>query len=833
MEPLTTLAPSGDAGARAPLPADDLRQTLWALVDASAAAAGAVCLFDAEDAILRLVAEVGLSDEGCRTLRAIRPEKQGWDPPLRCVLDQRTYVLQDAPPHPVPPLVEAAGPISSVACIPLRGRDCVWGSVLLVATPPFSLGDAELRNLQAQVDDITAAVAALHGHVAAVARSTARWHLLDAAADAACNAVELASSRTRRVLDSVGYMPVVGRAVRRLRRGNAEVESRLRQLDRMAQSFWRRLRLLEVSAREREAEDGALRTRLYDAEARVCRERSRVEALEREHARLTADLDSALARAQQTHRTACSVVERSAAERDSALRSAHTVADRAEAARAAAADALEKARSQLVALQADVLHATEATRRAQQEGERARADADTAIAERQRQAAALQRAREREADLAARVTDLEQQLCQRRVDPAELEALDAALRARLYDAEARLTRERQRFRALDDDRKHLSAELAAATTRERSLRDELAAAITRATAEREDALRHARKLVDEAEQARAAAVAGAEAARAALIQVERSAAEADEEARQAKAQVQLLEAAHATTMAERERLAAALEAARARGAEAIASLAARDPSTPPAAAPGTAPSTPPPARSSVDRARSTTAHGRMVVAVLDADTAWGEATAEGMKVHVLQPTSAVAEQIEKLAPAHIVVNLTLPGAFGALTALRKAGCRVPFHACLTQPGRDDTVMLGTVEIGVAPLDVEAVLAWLTQTAARGNRVLAAGSNVNAYISLREALARAGFSVAMAWDTKQAADLIGIVRPQVGIVDLGLAPRGGAPLVVELCSQDPPPPILLIPDGRDPAPGFARALAEVGTTAHRLARGLCLAKIDAC
>jgi hypothetical protein len=86
---------------------------------------------------------------------------------------------------------------------------------------------------------------------------------------------------------------------------------------------------------------------------------------------------------------------------------------------------------------------------------------------------------------------------------------------------------------------------------------------------------------------------------------------------------------------------------------------------------------------------------------------------------------------------------------------------------------------------------------------------------------------------MAWDTKQAADLIGIVRPQVGIVDLGLAPRGGAPLVVELCSQDPPPPILLIPDGRDPAPGFARALAEVGTTAHRLARGLCLAKIDAC
>jgi hypothetical protein len=125
-----------------------------------------------------------------------------------------------------------------------------------------------------------------------------------------------------------------------------------------------------------------------------------------------------------------------------------------------------------------------------------------------------------------------------------------------------------------------------------------------------------------------------------------------------------------------------------------------------------------------------------------------------------------------------------------------------------------------------------VLVWLTQVAARGTRVLAAGSNVNAYISLREALARAGFSVAMAWDTKQAADLIGIVRPQVGIVDLGLAPRGGAPLVVELCGQDPPPPILLVPDGRDPAPGFARALAEAGVTAHRLARGLCLAKIDA-
>ena len=52
-------------------PEDALEPALRAVLEETDATAGAVCLFDSAKRLLRLVAEIGLSDEGYRRLRTL------------------------------------------------------------------------------------------------------------------------------------------------------------------------------------------------------------------------------------------------------------------------------------------------------------------------------------------------------------------------------------------------------------------------------------------------------------------------------------------------------------------------------------------------------------------------------------------------------------------------------------------------------------------------------------------------------------------------------------------------------------------------------------------
>src|SRR5205807_2360857 len=75
------------AGAAAP--EDMLEPALAAVLEASHAGAGALCLFDQRHELLRLAAEVGLSDEGCKRLRQVRRGGMGgWDMPLHSLLNR-------------------------------------------------------------------------------------------------------------------------------------------------------------------------------------------------------------------------------------------------------------------------------------------------------------------------------------------------------------------------------------------------------------------------------------------------------------------------------------------------------------------------------------------------------------------------------------------------------------------------------------------------------------------------------------------------------------------------------------------------------------------------
>src|SRR5439155_1728833 len=157
---------------------------------------------------------------------------------------------------------------------------------------------------------------------------------------------------------------------------------------------------------------------------------------------------------------------------------------------------------------------------------------------------------------------------------------------------------------------------------------------------------------------------------------------------------------------------------------------------------------------------------RLRVVVLDGDAAWESAGTAGNDIVVLAPGENLAARVTEIAPARVVVNLAARGALAALQSLRASGCTASFWGCVAAPAADRGVALGTIEASRCPLDPEAIVATLGNHVGRGTPVLTAGTDVDALMSLRQALARLGASVSMAWDGKQAADLLAVVQPEV-------------------------------------------------------------------
>ena len=112
----------GEIAAAAVAPEDALEPALRAILEASRAQAGALCLFDQRHGILRLVAEVGFSEEGCRRLRNVRrTDPTAWDMPLNGLMNRRAYLIESASRNRyVPRLVEHAAAVRTIACLPLH-----------------------------------------------------------------------------------------------------------------------------------------------------------------------------------------------------------------------------------------------------------------------------------------------------------------------------------------------------------------------------------------------------------------------------------------------------------------------------------------------------------------------------------------------------------------------------------------------------------------------------------------------------------------------------------------------------------------------------------------
>ncbi len=197
------------------------------------------------------------------------------------------------------------------------------------------------------------------------------------------------------------------------------------------------------------------------------------------------------------------------------------------------------------------------------------------------------------------------------------------------------------------------------------------------------------------------------------------------------------------------------------------------------------------------------------ILVIDTETHWTKAAPAETTLDVVAPDAAATAG----APAQILVNLAAPNALSALAALRENGVAAPCVAFIGVAGQPRALLVGRFELAARPIDPDGLLGTLRGRFARGTRVVTAGADVDGLISLRQALARLGVSVSMAWDAKQAGDLLAMVHPEVAIIDLELPPKDGCALVARMALVQPSPLTVVIPKTSDTAGAFAAAVAH--------------------
>jgi CheY-like chemotaxis protein len=823
-----------EIAAAAAAPEDAIEPALRAILEASHAQLGAVCLFDQRHELLRLAAEVGLSDEGCRRLRSVkRGDPTSWDMPLSGLINRRAYLIESpARNRYVPRLAEDGQSLRTVACVPFYAGATPVGSLVLATIAPRSIAERDIRMLERPLGVLARLIEVARRRVTSSESLAPSTPALDLVGDVTARdhlEVELEQRLSELVLanaESARLRVELQQALQEQARHKSELEQARkdgeklaafgaalaraeRERDRLAHALdaaaseaaehARRETTLEqergvaeravaavtaelatlresiaasessagVESAESTAELERLRARLTEAESVASRERERRREHDTERERIAAELHVTRARERRLREELEAAVGRSERTAGDDLQSALDAVRAAEEARVAAIADAEAARTALVEKQG-VIEALE------EEAGRAHIEIERRIGA------------EREARIAAERVDASFGALRARERAASEQA-----RALVKEADA-LRDERDRSAASAHAR---AAELARLGARVEALcaeRDRLRDALTATEAERDRLVAAARDSAADA----AHVGEGVATAKAALTALETAEAQHRAESAAHAAEIERLGEERARLIAERD--------------SALADLAQRD-SVPIAATPMRVVTVAPASgkRAKVREIES----GRPLVTVIDTDNAWEGAQIDGHQVAVVPPGEGLAAYLAENQPARVLVNLAAPGALEACFALRAEGARVPLWGCVGDATHDRAIALGLIEPAGRPLDADAVLAALEGHAARGTRVITAGADVDALMSLRQALSRSGMSVSMAWDGKQAADLLGVVRPEVVVIDLELPRREGYGIVAQLAELEAAPTAVLVPGDDDAATGFAAALAD--------------------
>lgn len=867
------------------LPEDAFEPALQAIVEATGASAGALCLFDVRYGILRLTTELGLSDEGCRRLRSVRRgDPASWDMPLHGLLNRRAYLIESASRNRYVPRLLAAGlPVRTVACVPLYAETTPLGSLVLVTVAPRAFVERDIQALWRPLAELVRMIEAVRRQVGAGgseighelpppsrrfvpspdivtltaerdrllhevtalradqerfagtlreqaqeveqlrvavgeagaerdrlrseverARSDDRVTRLTAALEAAerererlAAALEAAASLHSDQVKRETALDEARREVQRLADGHAA------ELERLRAAGNEHVAANERLARERQDEIERLRKRTAELETQLLAERDREHGFQAELARLTAAQQAAVTREKQLHEELERVSAGRAAE-DADVAAARERARVAEEARAAA-DALASATAAELATTRASLESLE-TAAAQAQAEIARlGDAQRAAAAEQERLVALVATHEAavrdavaERDrLAAELAAVREEYERSLAGSRQREADGAAVGARVE----MLAAERDQLRALlataEEERERVRAEagsqVATLETRLRTMEREHEVAAQRLVAERDRLTIEYDRLLAERE-ALESKLAAAEAAEPSPLEipapemVDETDELGDDDGADAAAEDGI---AAAIPMPDPSGLDAEPE-------ESVIAIAVNESvAQTPKVEPGKTP-----------------------VVVLDVQQAWAGAALAEHQVVVLTPDGGAGEHIAALEPERVIVNLAAPGALQAMMALRAAGCSARFWGCIADARLGHGLALGPVEPAVAPLDPDAVIETLGLYAGQGGRVVTTGADVDALMSLRQALSRRRVSVSMAWDGKQASELLSVVKPLAVVVDLDLPRRDGYAVIAGLGAVDPIPYAVVV-GGSDDAPAALSAQLADGTHARRL------------
>jgi len=160
----------------------------------------------------------------------------------------------------------------------------------------------------------------------------------------------------------------------------------------------------------------------------------------------------------------------------------------------------------------------------------------------------------------------------------------------------------------------------------------------------------------------------------------------------------------------------------------------------------------------------------------------------------------------------ILLNLAAPGTLSAVVSLRAAGIAKRVWAYLGAPGTRCALLLGPVDVAARPCDAAVLASRVATLTPRTARVVMASGDGDMALAFRHALVQAGRSVSLAWDAKQARDVLALVRPDLVVIDLDLA-GGGHRLVASLVQHRVAPAMVLLPSERgDDAAGHLAAFA---------------------
>lgn len=100
-------------------------------------------------------------------------------------------------------------------------------------------------------------------------------------------------------------------------------------------------------------------------------------------------------------------------------------------------------------------------------------------------------------------------------------------------------------------------------------------------------------------------------------------------------------------------------------------------------------------------------------------------------------------------------------------------------------------VVAVADVFPAPLDAQVCAPYLLTAHPQLRRALAVGESLDAMSRLRELLGQSRCSTALAFDARQALDLIPLVRPEYVLIDLAMPSGSGFELLADLSERAEP------------------------------------------